>query len=102
VAQDLLLASTTSEHDVVEKGVFSLASNEVNYTPQQSTCPSPQTAYSTSYSLSGNSLTLATPAGTFIFSRDTNPASTNAVLLLGCFQSEGAFVQAPLAPVSNS
>lgn len=102
VAQVLQLTSSTSGDDEIEKGVYSVSGNQINWTPQEYTCPGPDAVYSTSYSFSGGDLVIVTPGSAGIVSlvRDTSSSSGNASLVLGCFQS-GSFVQEPLAPVSN-
>lgn len=94
------LTSLTSANVEAEKGVFAATDTEITSRPQQWTCPGPYPVYTVSYHLSGDSLVVTYSTGAMMLSRDTAAPSSNAVVTYGCFQS-GAFVAAPLAPVSN-
>lgn len=100
-AQDAQLTSNTSANDEVETGIFSATDTEITSTPQQWTCPGPYPAYTVSYQFNGDSLVVTYSTGVMTMSRNTTPASSNANLTFGCFQSDGSFVTEPLAHVSN-
>ena len=102
VAQVLQQTSSTSGNDEVEKGVYSVSGNQINWTPQEYTCPGPDPVYSTSYSFTGGNLVIVTPGSADVVTlvRNTSSAAGSSSLVLGCFQS-GSFVQEPLAPVGN-
>ena len=93
--------SATTGKDQVETGTFTATDTAITFTPQQSSCPGPIPVYFQDYSFNGDSLVLASSTGGMAFSRNTSPPATNAIITFGCFQSDGSFVQAPLAPVSN-
>jgi len=99
--QLLQLTSTTSANDEVETGIYSATDSTITFTPQKYTCPVPDPTYTLTYNFNGDSLAMLFSSGAIAFTRYTGPASTNAALTFGCFQSDGTFFTSPLAPVSN-
>jgi hypothetical protein len=99
--QTLQLTSDTAGNDEVETGVFSATDTEITFAPQKHTCPGPDPVYTLTYHFTGDSLVVVFPDGAIALSRNTTPPSSNAIVTFGCFQSDGSFVTAPLAAVSN-
>jgi hypothetical protein len=97
----LQLLSANTANVQAEVGVFDATDTQITTTPQKWTCPGPDPVVTVSYILSGSSLSVQSSGAIVIFTRDTQPATTNARFTLGCFQPDGTFVPAPLAPVSN-
>jgi hypothetical protein len=100
-AQVLQLTSSTTGNDEVETGTFAATDTEIAFTPQKSTCPGPVSVYTLTYHFNEDSLGVLYSTGAMVFSRNTDPPSSNAIVTFGCFQSGGSFVPAPLAAVSN-
>ncbi len=99
--QVMRLTSTTSANDQVETGIYSATENELTFTPQKYTCPGPVPVFTEGYSFNGDSLSMLFSDAVLVYSRSTTPAATNFSISFGCFQTDGSFVQAPLAAVSN-
>lgn len=101
--QALKPISATSGQAQVETGLYTVSGNQIDWTPQASTCPGPDPGYALSFTLKGDDLVLIARDGTtpisFVRVTGSNDGG-NGALVLGCFQS-GSFVQTPLGPVSN-
>lgn len=97
----LQVTSANSANVEAETGVFEATDTELTTTPGKWSCPGPDPVATVTYKLNGDSLQAVSPSAIVVFSRDTEPASTNAQFTIGCFQADGSFVPAPLAAVSN-
>jgi hypothetical protein len=92
--------SSTSLNAEVEQGLYSATDTAITFTAQKYTCAGPVPIYTLTYDFSGDILSLLYPSMVLAFSRNTASGASVAIIL-GCFQSDGSFVQSPLAPVSN-
>ena len=102
VSQQITLTTTASGDDEIETGSYVATETEITATPAAWSCPGPDPIGVIGYSFTAaGSLEITTPSGVTILSRDTAPASNNTALTYGCIQSDGSFVAAPLAPVTN-
>jgi hypothetical protein len=102
VSQQITLTTTASGDDEIETGSYVATETGITATPAAWSCPGPDPIGIIGYSFTAaGSLEITPPGGVTILSRDTAPASTNTALTYGCIQSDGSFVAAPLAPVTN-
>jgi hypothetical protein len=92
--------SDTTANDQLETGLFVASDTQFVATPQKWTCPGPDAIVTISYHFDGNNLVQERPSGGQTFVPGPAPAASLSVTL-GCMQSDGSFVEAPLAPVSN-
>ena len=100
-AQDRLQATSTTSLNVEEEtGTYVATDTTLTTTPQEWTCAGPDPVLSYSYAFAGSGLDVTSSTGLIVFSPDTTPPTSNAVVTFGCFTSTG-FVASPLAPVTN-
>jgi hypothetical protein len=102
VAAELVLTSSNTADAQVETGTYTATASELTSVPTEWTCPGPDPAGTASYSFSGGDLLISSSSGIISLAPNTAPASSTFILTYGCFQSDGSFVTAPLAPVSNT
>jgi hypothetical protein len=100
-AELLSLTSANSEDAYAETGTFTSTSDTIALTPNQASCGGPDPAYAYSYSLQGDTLVLTDPSGIVSYERTTASSGPNESIVLGCFDSTGAFTPTPMAPVSD-
>jgi hypothetical protein len=85
----------------VEDGVWTATATEITMTPNKSSCPGPDPASTLSYSFLGANLAITTPSGLITFAPNNGTTSQTIALTTGCFDQNGNFTAAPVAPVSN-
>jgi hypothetical protein len=105
VQQTLQLTSTNSADDEIEGGTFTADGSTLKQTPTKWSCPGPDPISSVSYTVTSTQLTVIAGANVFSLAR-TNFSSSGgspmgAVLTTGCFDSNGTFTPAAIAPVTN-
>lgn len=99
VISSIVLTSSDSADVQLEAGNFALDGNTAQVTPTQTTCAGfAFPAYSATFDLNGDQLTVATAYGVTVFERDTAISNVSFSDTFGCFEKSG-FVPQPLAPV---
>ncbi len=98
---ELTVTSATTANARAESGTFTATPGTITWTPVESSCSGAAAAYQSAYELTGETLSLALPAGVFALApADEDGGLGDAALTVGCYAGDGTFTAAPLAPVS--
>lgn len=105
----LELTSSSSGKSEDETGTFTLSDGMITFTPDESTCPSPQGVYQTPYTLTtdgGLTVTFGSTLIDFVPEQASSSGGTmtrgGSSVVTGCYSTDGTtFTPAPLAPVTN-
>jgi hypothetical protein len=106
----LELTSSSSGKSQDETGTFTASDGTITFTPDESTCPSPQGVYQAPYTLTrdgGLTLTFGSTLINFVPEQTSSSGGGTTTgggssVETGCYSSDGTtFTPAPLAPVTN-
>lgn len=97
VLQTIAVTSDTSAEDELQTGTVVVGASTLAFTPQESSCSGPFSAFTWSYSFDGNLLDVDTGTNVVGLSVDTSPPSSIDAEI-GCFAADGTFTESPLAP----
>ncbi len=94
-----------SLYSQIETGTLAVAGSSITFTPEKWTCQEPtDPAYSATYEIHGDSLTVAFNWGVVLMKVNNATAASSPsslILINGCFMSGGRFRKSPLTPVGS-
>jgi hypothetical protein len=94
--------SASSADTEVEDGNWVATDTTITSTPTKWSCPGPDSVSTVTYSFSAANLVVSDPSGLITFAPNDSASSSQTITLqTGCFDSNGNFTAAPVAPVTN-